>query len=70
MGPRQASTKWEGRDEGRFGETHSCDAGHVVATLTESTDRLHADGLGTREDPISVIDWDALGTPLSVPKMS
>ena len=47
-------------------KSHSlyCTGELVKALKVAGVRRLHAERLGTRDDPIAVIDWDALGTPL------
>lgn len=47
-------------------QAHSlyCTGELVKALKAAGVRRLHAERLGTRDDPIAVIDWDALGTPL------
>lgn len=49
-------------------QSHSlyCTSELLKALKAAGVRRLHAERLGTREDPIAVIDWDALGAPLLI----
>ena len=41
-----------------------CTSALLKALKAAGVRRVHAERLGTRDDPIPVIDWDALGAPL------
>ncbi|MCP3371528.1 imm11 family protein [Bradyrhizobium cajani] len=47
-----------------------CTSELLKALKAAGVRRLHAARLGTRDDPIPVIDWEALGTPLLIKRPS